>query len=447
MEKLVVGFMVTAAEHFPYDQPNDLNRRCVDALSNWDIELVSADSLVVNPDSALEAANKFKKAGVDALISMVGSFTWDNMPIRVVQELKKLPIILWGVPEPPMAGGRLEGNSLVGVTMNSAALERLGYSRKFIYGFPEDESVKAEIDRTIRVLNAIKRLGHTRLGIVGGRPPGFYGSTYDELKLRKALGVEIIPVEVSEVISGIDKIEDAEIANQVTRVKGLGVMRSAKDEDAIRVAKLYQSLQTIINRENINGIAIKCWPELKDRYFNPCVVNGMLTDEGVMVGCETDVHGTITMLMQYFLTKQSAFFCDLVTFNEQENSVLLWHCGAAAASLARNSESRVLEIHSIGTGSATLEFPLKTGRGVFARLGVKGDNYRLLIVSGEALQTPMLLRGNNLLFRTDQPARHVVNTIIEKGIEHHYSFAYGESLRDDLLELCKWVGVEAETLN
>ena len=113
---------------------------------------------------ALAVVRFLQDAGIDLLISLVGSFTWDNMPVRVAQELN-VPIILWGVPEPPMHGGRLEANSLVGVTMNAAALKRMGNQYKFVYGLPDDPAAIEEIERTVRVIAAIKRLRHTRLGI------------------------------------------------------------------------------------------------------------------------------------------------------------------------------------------------------------------------------------------------------------------------------------------
>jgi L-fucose isomerase-like protein len=149
--------------------------------------------------------------------------------------------------------------------------------------------------------------------------------------------------------------------------------------------------------------------------------------------------------MQHYLNNGPAFFSDLVTFDEAENTALLWHCGAAPASLAARREAAAIEKHSIGTGSATLEFPLRQGRVTFSRLGPVGEGYRLLIVTGDAVETSMLLRGNNILVKTDLPVRQVVEKIIEKGIEHHYSLTYGD-LRKDLLELCSWAGVKAETL-
>jgi L-fucose isomerase-like protein len=344
-----------------------------------------------------------------------------------------------------MMGGRLEANSLVGVTMNAAALKRMGFQYKFVYGFPEDPAAMVEIERTVRVISAIKRLRHTRLGIIGGRPPGFYGSTYDELRLRKALGVEIIPIEVSEVLAAYDRVPQAQEAEAAERITGMGTRVSADDQDVRQIARLYSAMHSFAEQDGLSGIAVKCWPELKDRFLNPCVVNGMMIDDGVMVGCETDVHGTISQLIQHFLNHSPTFFADLVTFDEAENTALLWHCGAAAASLAARRDAIALEKHSIGTGSATLEFPLREGRITVSRLGPIGESYRLLILTGQAVSTGMLLRGNNLLMRTDLPVRQVVERIIERGIEHHYSATYGD-LRKDLVEFCNWTGIQPETL-
>ena len=191
-------------------------------------------------------------------------------------------------------------------------------------------------------------------------------------------------------------------------------------------------------------MAVKCWPELLDRRLNTCAVNSMLTDDGLMTGCETDVHGTITMLIEHYLTGKPAFFADLVNFDEEANVAHLWHCGAAPVSLAAAKDAVTIERH-FGGGTASIEFPLREGRATFSRLGPVDDGYRLLIVTGDALPTGMPLRGNNILMRTDMPVRQMVNMIIERGVEHHYAFTYGD-LRQDLLELCDWSGLRPETL-
>ena len=112
----------------------------------------------------------------------------------------------------------------------------------------------------------------------------------------------------------------------------------------------------------------------------------------------------------------------------------------------RGVKSHRLEKHSIGTGSATLEFALRAGRMTVSRLGPIGEGYRLLILTGEAVSTPMLLRGNNMLMRTDLPVRQVIDRIIERGIEHHYSATYGDLRKDLARILFSWTGIQAETL-
>jgi L-fucose isomerase-like protein len=436
--------MATAAEHFPYERPQQLSAQAVSALQGLEAEIIVAERLVVDPASAEAAATQFLAAGVDLLVSLCGSFTWDNMPVRVAQELN-VPILLWAVPEPEMAGGRLEANSLVGVTMNAAALKRLGQRYKFVYGLPDDQALIEEIWRTIRVIGALKQLRRTRLGIVGSRPPGFYGSTYDELRLRQALGIEVIPIEVSEVLAAYEGAPEVRVKGALGRVRSLGRVAGAQEDDLRRVARLYVAMRELVDAQRLSSIAVKCWPELKDRMLNPCVVNSLLTDEGIMTGCETDVHGTISMLIEHLLTGEPAFFADLVTFDETANTALLWHCGAAPSSLAASKEDVALERHSIGTGIATIEFPLREGRVTFTRLGPLDGGYRLLIVTGDAVPTGMPLRGNNIFVRTDLPVRQVVERIIERGVEHHYALTYGD-LRLDLLELCSWAGLQPEAV-
>jgi len=61
--------------------------------------------------------------------------------------------------------------------------------------------------------------------------------------------------------------------------------------------------------------------------------------------------------------------------------------------MAARKEAAKLEKHSIGGGIATLEFALRPGRATVSRWDPLGEAYRLLILSGEALPTGMLLRG------------------------------------------------------
>ena len=76
----------------------------------------------------------------------------------------------------------------------------------------------------------------------------------------------------------------------------------------------------------------------------PCLSNALLSDEGLPVVCETDIHGAITAVMTQALTfnTEPQFFADLtVRHPEDDNAELLWHCGNFPRSLAGDQASAV----------------------------------------------------------------------------------------------------------
>lgn len=87
-----------------------------------------------------------------------------------------------------------------------------------------------------------------------------------------------------------------------------------------------------------------------------------------------------------------------------------------------------------------MEFPLKAGPITFFKLSLLPKGYVMLIASGEALPTEMVVRGNPLWVRLDQEVFYLVKTIIEEGIEHHYTMAYGD-IKEALVKLCCWLDI------
>ena len=66
----------------------------------------------------------------------------------------------------------------------------------------------------------------------------------------------------------------------------------------------------------------------------------------------------------------------------------------------------------------------------------------MLIVPGEAVDTEAFLRGNPLRVRFDAPAQKVIDTVMDRGFEHHYSVIHADVVQP-LKIFCKWLGIEA----
>ena len=115
--------------------------------------------------------------------------------------------MLWGVPEPTLDGPKLRSNSFCGLNMNAHTLMRLG--RKYDYIFCGPDEAPAALAPTFRVIDCLQRLRRVRLGLVGYRVPGFYTSTFDEMGLRRLLGVEVHHVTTAELFDVARAIEPA----------------------------------------------------------------------------------------------------------------------------------------------------------------------------------------------------------------------------------------------
>lgn len=445
MSKVRIGFVVTALSPF-YDTnyARENADEMLKQLEGLDVEVLEAESLVTSWQEARATAEKFKKEDIDLLLILCGTFTLDDLSTTIIKEID-VPLMVWAIPEPPLKGGPLPCGSLLAAVMNGSAIRRMGKRYKLLYGKPNDVKVLEQINCTIKVTQAIKQLKRMRIGMFGYRTPGFYACTFDELELRNSIGPEIVHIDLSEVLDEFNKVSQEEAEAIVADVKQRFKIEGPTQEDMMNTAKLYLSFQKFVEREKLSCTAIKCWPELRDHHdLGACFALSRLIDEGIMSACEADIHGAVTMSILYSLTGKVVYFADLISINEEKNTVLMWHCGSSPTKLAEASSlvtMRSFSIPGFGRG-VTTEFPVKPGRVTIARLSAIKDSYRMFISGGEALKTEMVIRGNPAEVKLDSNVREVLEEIVTKGFEHHYAVVHAD-VKEELIELCDRLMIEA----
>lgn len=440
--EIKVGLMVTSTPHFPVEEA----KKSMDEINH--LFPLSKNSLVgpylvTNSEEAEKVAKKFKVEDVDILVMVQGAFTWDDIPVRTTQELGNIPLLMWALPELPMAeGGKLSTNSLCGAIMNCSALKKLGKSFKFVYGAPKKREVLNSLKRYFKVLSVVKRLRHSRYCLVGYRPTGFYNSTFDELLARRVLGIETVHLSLADVLEYALDIPDEKVENEVNKIKNKWKVGEATQRDLYNSVKFHKFLVDFSCENEIHCYGLKCWPEFFKRKLSVCFVISWLIDGGIVTGCEADFSGTVTMLLEYYLTGKVPWLADLVHIDEKENTAIFWHCGAAPSSLASSRSEVILQkqFRSLDRGTS-IEFPLKTGRVTIARLGITEGKYRIFITTGEALPTEMILRGNPSIVKMDVSVKELLKAIVDNGIEHHYAIVYGDH-KHDLVELCQLLNID-----
>jgi L-fucose isomerase-like protein len=152
----------------------------------------------------------------------------------------------------------------------------------------------------------------------------------------------------------------------------------------------------------------------------------MLSNEQTPCSCEVDVNGTITQLILQWMSGQPAFGTDLVSVDEIDNAIVIWHCGLAPQEMADPAVESRGTIHSNRKLPLLMEFPLKPGRVTIARLSQASGSFRLVVGGGEMIKAPPSFSGTSGLLRFDRPAHDVLDTILNEGLEHHLSITYGD---------------------
>ncbi len=428
-EKLNVGLIVTLSGRWPRELPV---RRHAEYTA-WarenlkDMNLVMPPQVLTTPEEVNEAIRMMRREQTDAVVMVYGAFTGDDIAASIVQKMN-VPLILWAPYEPPYEREeRLWANALCAMTMNAAALGRLGYPCHTVYGSKEDERAAGKVMGLLRGYAVKKALAGMTMGIFGYRPTNYYVSTFDEAAIRRTFGIAMNATELKTVFDDMAALPEGEVRADMDAVAARWDPALLPPGHLENHSRLYLALKKRIKADGYDFGVIKCWPEMGAAHTQPCAVLGRLLDDGISIGCEGDVDAAITQRLAMLLSSGNApFITDMIDLNEAENTLCFWHCGNAAPSLHNEKYRPELRNHPlVGQGTAFWT-ALKPGRVTIARLHNDHGQYKLALMRGEALDRDRITRGSMIQVKMEAPVRRTAESLIENRIPHHYVLVWDD---------------------
>lgn len=414
------------------------------------VEVIGGDRMLTLEDEAVGQLEEIEKAQPDLIITHFMTFSLGVVPPMYAQRLN-VPVVLWSMKEPAPQGGRLQNNSFCAANMNAHHMWRLHIPYFHVHAEPGSDDAAAQLLQTIRVTKAMKELSRMRIGLVGGRVPGFYTSCCSEMLLRRKLGPEVKIITQHELFTTAEKLTDSEVKEATDTLLSDAPCHPTdgpREGQLEKSARLFGAVKKLKDKFMVDTFAMRCWPEviLNDLYgIAVCSTLGHLTNHGFVTACEGDVYGAVMMRIAKTVSNDMPFFCDLI-IAEGEYGVA-WHCGAAPCKLCKEGFQPTLRcsatVEGGGVKGITNEFPLKPGRVTLARLGETrdGEGYRMLIATGDGLDTDLFVRGNPLKIKFDAGCDAVRKEVINNGWEHHYALMYGDQ-SEALLALCRNMDIQ-----
>lgn len=446
-----IGYMPLSKVNWTNDTLEAARENALKFLKSLpDVEVIGPDHMLTLEGEAIELLEQFEKDRPDLLITHFMTFSLGVVPPMFAQRLN-VPVVLWSMKEPDPKGGRLQNNSFCAANMNAHHMYRLHIPYFHVHAEPGTSDAAEKITKVVNTAKAMKALREMRVGLIGGRVPGFYTSCVSEMLLRRCLGPEVKIITEHELFTCAQHLTPEEVAKAMAIIDAdtkTHPTDGPRGDQKEKSARLIAAVMKMKDKFFVDTFAMRCWPEviLNEFYgIAVCSTLGHLTNHGYLTACEGDVYGAVMMRIGQILSNDLPFFCDMIVMEGDYG--VAWHCGAAPCGLCKPGYQPELHcsatVEGGGVKGCTGEFPLKPGRVTLARLGEKrdGDGFRMLVATGEGLDTDMFVRGTPLKIKFDAGCDALREEVITNGWEHHYALMYGDHV-DELKDLCRNLDIE-----
>ncbi len=434
LQKIKLGVVCLTRTTYEYKTAQKMFNETMEDLKKIpEVEYTFIKECVIEVADAEAAATKLLAANVDGVVIISGTFHLGHLALVFAKYIKK-PFLLWAYNELPYDGGKIRLNSVCGLNLNASNLYKTGKDDyNCIIGDKIDEKWIAALRIKVALENA-------KIGLVGYRAHGFFNVGVDDMDLYQKTGILVDHYEISDMYSQPVTDEELEVAEK--EVRELFICREVNDTQVKNVARLCVSATKFIGKNNLSAVAVRCWPEFATNYgVSPCAAMSILQSKGLILACEGDIEGALSMMAGAAIGAETPFLADLSQVDLKEDFALLWHCGVAPANLWDGKCERTLDTYFAGGKGVTAGFVMKEGHVNLLRFDTARGKTRMFIAAGESIEMKKQLCGTYTKVKFEQSISELLDRVTETGVAHHLAMFYGE-YRDILKMVAKMMNYE-----
>jgi len=460
MEKIKVAVVAGAMKMYP-DEGLKIYSKCQKDLQRLskelDFGLTVYKELIIEEKKAMGIRRDIDSKDFDFVILLHPTYITGD----VVFELMKTKAYfgLWAVEEPTKEGP-LTLTSFVCLIQNTSiaghCFKESKKKFKWFFGDVESKYFKPRFKITIKALTAIKNLKDAKIAQIGKIAEGHRDNYYDEREIYKNLGVDVIRgIEVEDILAEAEKVDEELIRKEVDKIYSTCSEIRVKDIKIIDSVKIYLATKRMCEENNFKAIAFSCWPKLWD--FNnvtACLSNSLLDSIGIPAACEGDILSAISMLILNILSGKPSAVMDFPVFDDEDDSILMWHCGSAPFEMA-DSRGVICRNHYRAEFAEKPEFRdlgpitdiiyLNSDITIFR---LTGESEYFYYFTGKTFNEGKKSWngsrgwvGNLKLYDKPIKAIDLVNTILLNSIQHHFPIVL-KDIGKYIKEFAYWLGLK-----
>lgn len=345
--KVKIGFAPTRRRIFSVEDALKYKKLIADKLKSLDItfvdiEDINEEGLLRGADDVQPIIDKFTREKVDALFIPHCNFGSEHSCGKLARALQ-VPVLLWGPrDEAPLPDGSRLRDSQCGLFATGKVLRRMQVPFTYLPNCSVDDSCFTEgIRRFEATANVVREFRRARILQISTRPADFWTMMCNEGELLERFNIQLFPISMTELTDRVRQLAESKDAQVTATINYIYAHMDVciSEEEVKKVAALKTAMKYYAEENGCNAIAIQCWDSLQQAlHVMPCCANALLTEEGLPVACETDIHGAITSILVQAagMGKSPSFFVDWsIRHPQNDNGELLQHCGPWPLSLAK----------------------------------------------------------------------------------------------------------------
>lgn len=408
-----------------------------DRVSFVDISSVNDVGVLYQECDVEKIVSLFKREEVDSIVIINANFGNEEAAGQLAKAMHA-PVLLWAPLDDEYGpDGMRYTDSQCGVFGVSRQLQRRNIPFSYIETCRFEDAVFDEGMRTfISVSCMVKNFKDLRIGQVGMRPKPFCSVMINESELLSSFDIQLIPINLAIAVEEYNKIlaqRDDELEAGAELLRSRYVVDSASEPLLKKQYAFVLLYQKLFEDYNLKAISAECWTAMQLAVgAMPCTAYSVLADMGYIIGCESDFHGTLSMLLLSCasLGREVPFFGEFtVAHPEDKNVELLWHCGPFAYSLKKeDSEAQMVNMRQY--------FQVKDGIYTIARFDQEYGKYYLLNGLFESAEGPKTF--GTYLWARFKDRSSWERKLIEGPYIHHMAEIAGD-YRAALKEFCKFI--------
>ncbi|HTL28932.1 MAG TPA: hypothetical protein VL282_06925 [Tepidisphaeraceae bacterium] len=438
-ERQKLGVLVIGRKRPGWDQEwsATIRKTALGSLASLGFDCIGAESPVIDDQTIAAALDRIHQDKCKALVVLQPSLGHGQLAFAVMQGWDG-PVVLWATPERQDVE-KVSSCSLVAQHLWAATLRQSNHPFEFVYGHPDDATVRASLQQAIGLSQAATSLRTMKIGMVGSHAPGFVSMQADPFTLRRELGVQLHDLSLPLFIDRVRGIDERAVRDDIAKTRSLKInTRGALDDDLAVQSRYYLAMLDLMKEEALDGMSLQDWPELPNVIGQwPYLAMSRLADEGQAVAMEGDVDSAILTLLGKQIGAGVSFITDWLEHDDQ--TIHMWHAGTAPLGMLENA---ALGPHFNIDKPLVVNGALKVDQPVtLARLWRCDDRYHATAFEGRTIPLKRKLSGNQALIQVDGGGVYNwFDTLCHAGMPHHPVMFVGHH-RERFRRLARLIGI------